>query len=113
MKSSRLSEIAADPAVACAGRPLWRRACVAFWAAARSSQRPGRRTGLCRIVALGVWIAASGLPVVAEAHGGDGVFTLAKGQWLEDEYSFPRDIAMLRDGSVVGVVESGGWRLTP
>jgi DNA-binding beta-propeller fold protein YncE len=52
------------------------------------------------------------LPAVAGAYRGDGVFTLAQGHlWGRDWRS--GDAAMLMDGSVVGVVPSGAWRLTP
>jgi hypothetical protein len=57
---------------------------------------------------VGVVAAGLMLPAVAGAHRGDGVFTLAEGRWLGG-----RDVAMLPDGSVVGVVESGAWRITP
>ena len=49
---------------------------------------------------------------VAAAYRGDGVFTLAEGRWLRGNW-VPPDVAMLPDGSIVGAVDSGAWRLAP
>jgi hypothetical protein len=71
-----------------------------------------RPTGVWRIAAVSLLVVPLMLPGVAGAHRGDGVFTLAEGRWLRGS-ALPRDVAMLPDGSIVGVVEAGGWRLTP
>jgi hypothetical protein len=73
---------------------------------------PGRIPFASRIVGLGLAVAAIVLPGAAVAHRGDGVFTLAEGRWLSGGW-VPRDVAMLPDGSVVGVAASDAWRITP
>jgi hypothetical protein len=57
-------------------------------------------------------VAAFSSSAVAEAHRGDGIFTLSEGPWMGGNW-VPRDVAMLSDGSIVGVTDSGAWRLTP
>jgi hypothetical protein len=59
------------------------------------------------IAAVSIGVVALMLASVAAAHRGDGVFTLAEGRGLGG------DVAMLPDGSIVGVVPSSAWRLTP
>jgi hypothetical protein len=59
---------------------------------------------VCGIAAVGVALFV--VPAIAEAHRGDGVFSVA----ISDGDEFSSDVAMLSDGSIVG---SGGWRITP
>jgi hypothetical protein len=66
-----------------------------------------RRNRRLAIAAVGVLLAA--VPDVAEAHRGDGVFTLAEGA----RTAYAADVAMLPDGSVVGVHPFGAWRMPP
>jgi hypothetical protein len=83
-------------------------ALAVFVARPRWDTRVARATVAWPIAAVGVVVATLILPSMAGAHRGDGVFILAEGRWLSG-----RDVAMLPDGSIVGVVESRAWRLTP
>jgi hypothetical protein len=59
------------------------------------------------------WLAAAAIaPGAAEGHRGDGIFTLVQDRRLSNGWYAP-DIAMLPDGSVVGVMHARGWRITP
>jgi hypothetical protein len=81
------------------------------WRRFRNFSQFGRRSAyrrhvIPRLGAIAV-VAFLVLSQAAQAHRGDGVFTLGAGAWLP---WFGADVAMLTDGSVL---TSDGWRLAP